>query len=811
MQNGNPRRAGKSSPAWKKFEAEVQRILELSGYTVSRDVLIAGAQTDLIGHRRIGGILTRLLIECKHSEEEQPVSGDEVENFVARVITLRNKDEFDHGYLISNVGFTRNAKAAAGVSFIELLTVPELYRRVFDFSSYAHSLALTFKESPLSRTFILPYMAEMSLSIAEDETGTISVERAPSSSMIEMTNFCDQWIGEPGGGRLCLLGDYGAGKTSFCTWFAHRQADKYLSNPSTERIPLLMSLRRYTKALDVRAMVTDFLVNDCGIHNFRLPAFEALLQKGLFLIIVDGFDEMSRYVDQEVRYRTIAELGWLGQGESKVILTGRPSYFPTHEELVQVLGSHSPDDVYEAARNALDELTEYNLYEIQPFSEDQIKRFIAFCSDNIAQAESIWEKIYGTYNLLDLASRPVLLEMIVKSLPQLLTKSNAVVNSAKLYDIYTAAWLDREARKGEFRKLINKEQKLRFMEELAMQLFGEGKQAISYKQMGHPIKEFFKIDDSDQFDFFSHDIRTCAFLRRAANSDYEFVHRSFQEFFLAKKLISDVFRGARGAWDSQHLPPEAIRFTAELLDRSADAVIIEHLMAWAAQEPQSPLGKNCIAVTCLSGRPIPTSTAESYGMTPETLMSAAAYQLGYAAEGKKFEEFVYLRAVQRVRIFLEREIGFNKLDSHDIVHDEFLSVMNTLRGKPLQTAAEIDRLIVTSIRWASIDPRQKHTKNRGYRDLLEGVRDEDYQIEEASRAASPEDIVLAREIMEWMRLSYPRVAKLLWRYYVEGESWSEIAAETGEDPKALRIRFTRGLRLVRQELEGRKAKQIPSP
>ena len=523
------KRAGKPSSAWKKFEAEVKRILELSGYTVHHDVIVSGAQTDLVAHRRIGGILTRLLVECKYSEEEQPVSIDEVENFVARVVTLRSKDKFDHGYLVSNAGFSRNAKAAVEFSFIELLTVDDLYRRVFDFSSYAHSLVLGFKESHLSRTFIRPFMTEMAFSIAEDEGGSISLARMPSSNMIEMTDFCDQWVREEGGSRLCLLGDYGAGKTSFCTWFSHRQAERYLNNPGSERIPLLMSLKRYTKALDVRALATDFLVNDCGIYNFRLSAFEALLQRGLFLVIIDGFDEMSRYVDQEVRYRTIAELGWLGQGGSKVILTGRPSYFPTHEELVQVLGSQETEDVYEAARNALDELAEYKLYDIQPFSEDQIKQFIAACAGD---SKAIWEKISRTYNLLDLASRPVLLEMIVKSLPQLISSGKGVVNAARLYDIYTGAWVDREARKGEFRKLIKKEQKLRFMEELSMQLFIESRESILYKQLGSPIKEFFRIDDSEQVDFFSHDIRTCAFLRRNPKSEYEFIHRSFQEFFV---------------------------------------------------------------------------------------------------------------------------------------------------------------------------------------------------------------------------------------------------------------------------------------
>lgn len=200
-------------------------------------------------------------------------------------------------------------------------------------------------------------MAQLGVSVATHSDEDLpTVSRAQSSLPVDMITYLDEWLDTPGGGRLCLLGDYGTGKTSFCQYYTARRAPRYLEHPPTERIPLLLPLHRYTKAVDCRAMVTDFLANECHIGNLRLSTFENLLAAGHFLIFLDGFDEMARYVDHEVRYRTIVELAYLARRNSKVVLTGRPSYFPTHEELEQVLTADNKGDTYVAARAALDEL-----------------------------------------------------------------------------------------------------------------------------------------------------------------------------------------------------------------------------------------------------------------------------------------------------------------------------------------------------------------------------------------------------------------------------------------------------------------------
>jgi hypothetical protein len=802
-------------PAWKRFEHEVKEALELSGYQVVHDALLEGGQADLMAYRNLGGVTTRILIECKFSEDDRAVSVDAVENFGARVLLLRHRDILDHGFLVTNTRFSRYAQAAASHSFVKLLTINDLYRKIFDFTPFLTAYRYNFENSELSRLFIRPLMREMSLDILEDSDGSFSVTRSLPGESSDVADFFDRWLQEPGGGRVCLLGDYGAGKTTFCTWYAYQQIIRYLENPDLERIPLVVSLRQYTKALDVRAMMTDFLVNECGITNLRLAAFETLVQRGYFLIFVDGFDEMARYVDREVRYRTISDIGWLAQGSSKVVLTGRPSYFPTHEELVQVLGASESSDAYEAARGALDELVEYRLFSVQPFTEGQILSFITAWTRDEQTAIQVWGYIKRTYNLADLASRPVLLEMILKSLPRLLDQSERVtINAGRLYDIYTGAWIDREFRKGEFRKLVNKDRKLKFMEELAFQLFVEGKESITHKQLGLPLREFFKISDADDIDYFSHDIRTCAFLYRRSIAGYEFIHRSFQEFFLAKKVLADAVRGGIAQWEGRDLPPEVVRFAADLL-AGTDGSDVSHLLyEWVIRTPKSPLGRSIVSILGLAGHPLSKDIAEDFGMRVDVLKSSIAYHFGDQLNAPLYWEFVYSQALERVRLFLGREFGLNALKEADLSAAELPSIMAVLRGRPLQTTDELDAIISSSIKWMEFDARDRRAERRKERrerlfrieeefiyGVFDGYEERLFPNFGATEKSNQEEVVLAHELFRFLDREGQGLSESLRNYYLEGWTIREMAVMHGMSTAKTRARLYKALKIARSFLE----------
>lgn len=81
-----------------------------------------------------------------------------------------------------------------------------------------------------------------------------------------LDNFIDKWLREPGKTHISLLGDFGTGKTWFCRHYAYRQLNNYLNDPIKERLPLLITLREFSKATTAKQ-----LINDALIEQYKLP------------------------------------------------------------------------------------------------------------------------------------------------------------------------------------------------------------------------------------------------------------------------------------------------------------------------------------------------------------------------------------------------------------------------------------------------------------------------------------------------------------------------------------------------------------
>jgi hypothetical protein len=733
----------KNKPAeWEKFEHKVEHVLGLAGYDVEHDTLVGGGQTDLMAVNNSGPLINRIIVECKYSEKGRSVSIDEVENFVSRVIVLRTQDLVESGMLITNTTFSRHAKSVIKHNFVELLTLEELYCRIYNFRPYLTSLIETFERSKLHDVYIESFMLPLDPNINMQSEQTFSTTLNTEIPTINMSKFFSSWLKSKGGARICLLGDYGSGKTSFCQWYAVQQAKKHLKNPSSELIPLLIPLNRYTKTINVNALITDFVVNDCQINNFRLSSFMFLLEYGRFLLILDGFDEMARHVDKEVRYQTISELSDLAKGRSKFILTGRPGYFPTYDELLHLIAGNEQHDLYSIARDAFNEIVDYEPFEIQPFNLKQISQFVKLYIGNHREAEKILNYIHNTYNLLDLASRPVLLEMIVKSLPKLLEKGKTTfVNSADLYEAYTGLWIEREEQKGEFRKLIRKEGKLRFMQELSFQMFVEEKNAITYQHLHPKICEFFGVEDID-LDYFAHDIRTCSFLFRIPRQGYTFVHRSFQEYFIAKKLISDVIRGDINSWGIRHLPSEILRFTSEIL-LNQDKGLLEKIIELATNDSFSISSLNAITVVLLSETTVPDEIEKMFGMPSPLLRSYAALKLDRVESSKKFLEYLYKYGLEYL-LYLRTQQVPDFLEKEDIMHDAFFNLANLLKRKPLMNLDSIKNYFRFMVETTSSDIERasyrKGDREIGIADMVNDVRNQGYEIDEDFFFSYGEDV-----------------------------------------------------------------------
>ncbi|MGH9801296.1 MAG: NACHT domain-containing protein, partial [Blastocatellia bacterium] len=211
-------------------------------------------------------------------------------------------------------------------------------------------------------------------------------------------------------------------------------------------------------------------------------------------------------------------------------------YFKDRTEQVKVIGegprlSETETDLYRELRQRATAEVVF----LQEFNDEKIQGYLRKARPK--DHASDWQKIQQIYNLKDLATRPLLLDMVVKTLPKL--KPGEEVNAAKLYNVYTNIWIAREEDKGrKFR--LDAETKLALMMELAWRMWREEKQTVYFKELAPFVQKLvddqkIEIGDEEIADIAS-EMQGASFLKRDDAGNFSFMHRSFGEFFLAKKI-----------------------------------------------------------------------------------------------------------------------------------------------------------------------------------------------------------------------------------------------------------------------------------
>jgi len=94
-----------------EFEHQVELLYRSMGSSVVPNVRLSGQQFDLIAEKPVvGGIRIRMAIECKYLSRGN-VSNQAVLDFIHAYNVIRDKQRFTHGTLITNAGFSADAKS----------------------------------------------------------------------------------------------------------------------------------------------------------------------------------------------------------------------------------------------------------------------------------------------------------------------------------------------------------------------------------------------------------------------------------------------------------------------------------------------------------------------------------------------------------------------------------------------------------------------------------------------------------------------------------------------------------------------------
>jgi len=559
------------------FEKEVLTLFDLMGYKVEHDVTIGNRQIDIYGKKyNPPSDIFKIAIECKDYAGKVDVK--DIDSFFAKISQSLLERTIDRGFMISRSGFTNTAKEAAKRNGIVCQTYNDLLRSMANFDHYIDDLIDNFQKSVISKRYI--------------EMEGSKVDMRIPIEIKSMEQYIKEWVRNGRTNHVSILGEYGSGKTTLCQKIAHDLALVYKQDPISNRIPILINLRDYSKAMNLKQLITDLLVNTHRIQNMTNSIFMKMNEAGKLVLIFDGFDEMAQKVNMNITVRNFEELAQTAIPEnSKVILTCRTEYFRSNREEREILSSS--EGKYIDLKNR----PNFEIIHLKPFSLEKIKKFLE--KVDFENAEINLDRIKETYNLFELSQRPVLLDMIVKSIPKL-TEVGCAINAGKLYQVYTDEWISRDIISG--RTILSKEQKNDIVLKLAFKLYTEGKTHIHFTEIPSMILKEFGLDTRVEIDYYEHDLRTCTYLIRDDDGNYKFVHKSFMEYFIAKGITDAI---NKGIFENlrESLSIEILRFVANLIDEQGQNILWNKIELYRNKSDQdtSFVASNCISILNYSG------------------------------------------------------------------------------------------------------------------------------------------------------------------------------------------------------------------
>lgn len=345
--------------------------------------------------------------------------------------------------------------------------------------------------------------------------------------------YIDRWLADPSKEHISILGEFGTGKTWFALHYAWTTLQRYREarqrGVERPRLPLVISLRDYAKAVSVESLFSEFFFRK---HEIKLPgysAFEQLNRMGRLLLIFDGFDEMAARVDRQRMIDNFWELARVVVPGAKAILTCRNEHFPSAIEGRALLSA----ELLASTAALTGEPPQFEVLELEKFDDEQIRQVLGFRTG----PETV-EEIMGNPQLLDLARRPVMAELILAALPEI--EAGKPVDLARVY-LYAVRRKMEEDITAE-RTFTSLADKLYFMCELSWEMLSTDQMSLNYRQFPERLRRLFgpAVEEQKDLDHWHYDMMGQTLLIRNADGDYTPAHRSLLEFFVAYKFAAEL-------------------------------------------------------------------------------------------------------------------------------------------------------------------------------------------------------------------------------------------------------------------------------
>ena len=503
-------------------------------------------------------------IKKKHKTYRIVVRGDEDAITLTDLAGLREAvlaQKADGGWLIANLRVNESVQKALEDPEnrnLKACTLDELIDEDADFSRYVEEIEAEIRALRVDECYV-------PLACRQDEVNLATQQKIGTSFYGEsrgwIEGYIDQWLDDPAKEHVSVLGEFGTGKTWFVLHYAWVKLQEYKKSKKTgcrrSRLPIVIRLRDYTKVANIESLFSDFFFNQYEIPLQGYSAFEQLNKMGKLLLIFDGFDEMAARVNRQQMVNQFWELARVVVPGSKVILTCRTEHFPEAREGRRLLGAE-----IEASTKALTiESPRFEVLELEKLDDDQLRKVLSFQT-----SEEMIEKVMGNPQLLDLARRPVMAELVIEAMPEI--ESGKPIDLARVYLYAVQRKMERDIKSE--RTFTSMADKLYFLAELSWEMLATNSMSLNYRDFPDRLRKLFgtAVQKEKDLDYWHYDMMGQSMLIRNSDGDYTPAHRSLLEFFVAYRLVAML-----GVMDADFMTV-AVRSDSQL-DSSVAAKVYE--------------------------------------------------------------------------------------------------------------------------------------------------------------------------------------------------------------------------------------------
>ncbi|MBW4547449.1 MAG: NACHT domain-containing protein [Symplocastrum torsivum CPER-KK1] len=518
-----PLKQGKNSIGW-NLAQQMRTWFETVGYSFEKHEIWEDSYFEWIINIPAWRRLERILVRGIQGEAK-----------ISDVVALRqavNEQRTDQGCLVAVRRISRAARNEVEKEENQNLacyTFDELLDEKADFSPYINWLEAEVKRKGIDTMYV-------PLACTKEEFDPTTKEKIEESRYDEsegwIEGYIDRWLADPAKEHISVLGEFGTGKTWFVLHYAWITLQKYLQakkrGVERPRLPLVIPLRDYAKALNVESVLAGFFFNK---HNIRLNSsvFDQLNRMGKLLLIFDGFDEMADKIDRQKMIDNFWELAKVVVPGSKAILTCRTEHFPEAQEGRALLNA----ELKASITNLTGEPPQFEVLKLEYFNDDQIRKVISFRAE-----PATVEQVMGNPQLLNLARRPVMTELILEALPDI--EAGKPVDISRIYLYAVRHKMERDI-KAE-RTFTSLADKLYFLCELSWEMLSTDQMSLNYRQFPDHLRRLFghAVQEQKDLDHWRYDMLGQTLLIRNDDGDYTPAHRSFLEFFVAYKFAAEL-------------------------------------------------------------------------------------------------------------------------------------------------------------------------------------------------------------------------------------------------------------------------------